>query len=310
MADSPQIYDIAVSFAGAQRSQVEPIVRACQSRGLRVFYDRDNTVDLWGRNFIYEMRKVYGGAQARYFVPFLSSEYLTSAFPMDEYHAAMLHAIKRGTDGYILPILVGRVDVPAELLNPAIGRLRMENYTTDELARIIEERIGDARRRHQEPRDVANVVEEAIEVRLPRIPPVSFSAYETVEKALVQVGQLFNRAAGQLEPYGMVCRVRTSETTVDIRVEDRGQQICGLRVRLTDTFRDDRLVVTFEWPRITSDGYNGWATAEWDPEKQQAKLKYVDFGSMTGQSEVLVTADEFFHLLWQKIVDFVEQARH
>jgi hypothetical protein len=51
-------FDLAVSFAGAQRAQVEAVVRACQASGLRVFYDADHTVEFWGRNFIYEMRKV------------------------------------------------------------------------------------------------------------------------------------------------------------------------------------------------------------------------------------------------------------
>lgn len=59
------VYDIAVSFADAQRPVVEPIVRACQGLGLTVFYDKDSTAELWGRNFVYDMRTVYSGARVR-----------------------------------------------------------------------------------------------------------------------------------------------------------------------------------------------------------------------------------------------------
>ncbi|GIJ35074.1 toll/interleukin-1 receptor domain-containing protein [Micromonospora sediminimaris] len=141
MTNNAEVYDIAVSFAGAQRDQVEAIVRACQALGLNVFYDKDKTVEFWGRNFITGMRTVYG-ATTRYVVPFLSREYLASAYPMDEYQTALVRAIEISADSYLLPILVGPVEVPAELLSPAIGYLRLEDYEPARLAQIIADRVG------------------------------------------------------------------------------------------------------------------------------------------------------------------------
>ena len=77
-------YDLAVSFAGEHRAYVERVVRAGEARGLRIFYDRDKGNDWWGKSFIREQRNVYG-SQTRYFVPFISSEYLTKPIPMDEF---------------------------------------------------------------------------------------------------------------------------------------------------------------------------------------------------------------------------------
>jgi hypothetical protein len=82
-------YDLAVSFAGEQT------VRACGELGLRVFYDRDVGNEWWGKNFIREQRKVYG-SQTRFFVPFISSEYLAKPIPMDEFSSAMMTAVKQG----------------------------------------------------------------------------------------------------------------------------------------------------------------------------------------------------------------------
>jgi hypothetical protein len=308
VTDSSPIFDVAVSFAGAQRSLVEPIVRACEGLGVKVFYDKNSTVEFWGRNFISGMRTIYGGARTRYFVPFLSKEYLASAYPMDEFNTAMVRAIEVGDDSYILPIVVGPVEVPAHLLSPAIGYLRLEEYSVDQLAQIIADRVGAVRERHREPREVSGVAGEMVQPRLPRLPPVDFSPYEALETALAQVGSRFQGAADELLPFGVRCLVRTSDSSVDVRVERQGKPVCGLRLRFDGSFRDDRLVMAFAWPRISGDAINGWATAEWDPDARQPRLRFVDMAT-TGGEAVGVTADQLFHLLWAKIINHLENVR-
>lgn len=120
-------YDLAVSFAGEHRDYVERTVRACQSLGLKVFYDRDKNNDWWGGNFIREQRAVYS-SKTRRFVSFISSEYLSKPIPMDEFSAAMMTAVKQG-DGYILPVLMDETVIPIDLLHPHIHYLRAKDYT-------------------------------------------------------------------------------------------------------------------------------------------------------------------------------------
>jgi hypothetical protein len=141
MPDDGPNYDIAVSFSRAQRPLVESYVGACKALGVRVFYDRDVTVQMWGRNFIFDFRKVYGGNQARYVVPFLSTEYLSGAYPMDEFSAATVQAIALRDEPYLLPIVVGDVRVPEYLLSSAIAYLRVEDHSVEELARFTAERV-------------------------------------------------------------------------------------------------------------------------------------------------------------------------
>jgi hypothetical protein len=170
---------------------------------------------------------------------------------MDEFDAAVPQALKRGDNDYILPVMMGGpVHVPSDLLSPAIGFLQAEDHSAEDLAEIIARRVRAAQQR-QEPRDVAEVMEKALQVRLPRIAPVSFSPYDALEAALARVSERFKQESAQLEAYGFGCRVKTSEFSVDVRVETGGQQICGLRVRFEDSFGDDRLAVSFAWPRIT-----------------------------------------------------------
>ena len=120
-------YDIAVSFAGEQRDYVAQTVAACQALGLRVFYDKDKNNSWWGKNFIREQRTVYS-SRTRFFMPFISAEYLSKPIPMDEFSAAMMTAVKQG-DGYILPVLMDDAEVPPDLLHPHIHYLRARDYT-------------------------------------------------------------------------------------------------------------------------------------------------------------------------------------
>lgn len=277
-------------------------MRACEALGLNVFYDQDNTIAFWGRNFISGMRSIYDGTLARYVVPFLSNEYLAGAYPMDEFTTAMTRAIDVGGDSYILPVLVGDVVVPAEMLNPAIGFLRLEDYSVDGLAQIIAARVGVPHGGQAEPRQIADGGGGAFRVRLPRVPAIDFSPHESLEMALAEVGARFQRAADKLIPFGVRCLVRLSDAALDVRVERQGSPLCGLRLRFDDSFGVDRLTMSFAWPRVSGNAVNGWVTAEWDRDVGEPRLRFFDFV----KQEALVTAAELFDLLWAKIIDHVE----
>ncbi len=155
-------------------------------------------------------------------------------------------------------------------------------------------------------RVIGEAAESALEMRMPRVAPVRFNAYDTLEATLARVGDLFSRASGELEPFGYACRVRTSGDAVHVRVETQGQAVCELRLRFDDSgFGEDRLAMSFAWPRITSTGMNGWITAAWDSDSREAKVKLNDLGT-SGSEDALLTVDELFRVLWQKIVTFIE----
>lgn len=160
MSGQSDMYDLAFSFAGEHREYVEKTKDECERLGLKVFYDRDKNNEWWGKNFIMEQRKVYG-SQTRYFVPFVSTEYLTRPIPSDEFQAAMMTAVRRGDD-YILPVLIGDVQVPPELMHSHIHYLRAEDYAPRELAQEMQQRVGAASNAGQQPRDIGEVVQGAV----------------------------------------------------------------------------------------------------------------------------------------------------
>ena len=44
-------FEVALSFAGEDRSYVEAVASYLKDRGVRVFYDAYEKVDLWGKDF-------------------------------------------------------------------------------------------------------------------------------------------------------------------------------------------------------------------------------------------------------------------
>ena len=52
-------FDIALSFAGEDRQYVEEVAKVLRLMGFRVFYDKYETVSLWGKNLYTHLSEVY-----------------------------------------------------------------------------------------------------------------------------------------------------------------------------------------------------------------------------------------------------------
>src|SRR3954447_17102590 len=61
------LYDVCFSFAGEQRDYVEQVADLLLDRGVRVFYDRHELVNLWGKDLYDYLNQIYRDA-ARYCV--------------------------------------------------------------------------------------------------------------------------------------------------------------------------------------------------------------------------------------------------
>ncbi|MFD2470644.1 TIR domain-containing protein [Amycolatopsis silviterrae] len=285
MTDSSGTYDIAVSFSGRQRDYVERVVRACEAQGVTVFYDRDDTVRLWGKNVITELRRVYGGVAVRHVLPFLSEDYIAGAYPMDEFYAALTASVHRGGD-YLLPVVMDDVEIPAELLNPAIIYLCAAEHSPAELAGLIAKKVALSRAEGQEPREVVDVVAEG--PRMPRVSPPR----AVLAAAMARVGEILDRNSRLLSEYGFACSVRTSERSVQLVLAEDGCAIWDLALTWSQT--GDALEVRLGPDRSALDGT---VTAHRD-----ASLRYNASGPST-----LSTADDLAELLWHKVIDFIEQ---
>lgn len=303
MADE---YDFAFSFAGEQRPYVEDTVRACKALGLRVFYDRDKNNEWWGGSFIREQRATYS-SRTRYFVPFISREYLNKPVPMDEFSAAMMTAVKQG-DGYILPVLMDDVEVPADLLHPHVHYLHASQYTPDELARELQTKLGRAKAGGQQPESLERVVKHALQMRMPRIVPDMWSKYDELDRVFAYLAEGFNQGVEQLRARGLAASVRSGQGRLVVRVERAGETVAGIDVWQTSDLGDDRIAWSQNWGASSSNAYNGWATVRFDAHAERAVVDVSDLTLMSsGQAGEGSTEQGFLAHLWNIVIDQVER---
>ncbi len=131
-------YEVALSFAGEQRYYVEEVARALQSRGVSVFYDKFETVRLWGKHLTEELQSVYEG-RASLAVMFISTDYVEKMWPRHERRAILSRVVEeRGT--YVLPVRFDDSEVPG--LSSSLDYLRAESHSPAELAAMIAEKLG------------------------------------------------------------------------------------------------------------------------------------------------------------------------
>lgn len=131
-------YQVALSFAGEQRSYVEKVARNLQARSIVVFYDDFEKISLWGENAAEAFDKAFA-QQANYVVMFISQEYVAKAWPRHERRVALSRAVQEPGE-YILPVRFDDTPVPG--LPAATIFLRAEDHTPAQLAATIAEKLG------------------------------------------------------------------------------------------------------------------------------------------------------------------------
>src|ERR1700723_3637248 len=96
-------YDVALSFAGEQRSEVFAVAECLKKAGINVFYDEYEKANLWGKNLYDHLSDVYLN-RATYCVIFASKEYAEKTWTNLERQNAHARALKDKGAEYILPV--------------------------------------------------------------------------------------------------------------------------------------------------------------------------------------------------------------
>ena len=141
-------FDVALSFAGQDRRHAKVVARAMQAKGLRVFYDKDHSAQLWGKNRS-EFERIYGSASA-YVVPFISKHYVTRDSTVWEFETAKREARTR-KDEFILPVKID--DTRVFGLPDDHIYLSIDAFNPEEIAQALIEKLthSSRRRRRAEP---------------------------------------------------------------------------------------------------------------------------------------------------------------
>jgi hypothetical protein len=133
-------YDIALSFAGEDRVYVEQVAMALAAAGVKVFYDRLEEHNLWGKNLYDYLSDVYKN-QASFTIMFVSEHYSKKLWTNHERQAAQARAFADNRE-YVLPARFDDTEIPGLL--PTIGHIDLRHRSPIDLVEIIKKKLIDS----------------------------------------------------------------------------------------------------------------------------------------------------------------------
>jgi hypothetical protein len=134
-------YHVALSFAGEDREYVERVAAKLTSDGVRVFYDRYEDVDLWGKDLYIHLCDIYENS-AQFTVMFVSKAYRDKLWTNHERRSAQARALSERKE-YILPAFFDEsIEVPG--LAKTIGRITLSERTPEQVATLIVKKLEKA----------------------------------------------------------------------------------------------------------------------------------------------------------------------
>ncbi len=131
-------WDVALSFAGAQRDYVEQVARALQAWEVRCFYDADEQIELWGRYLAEELPAIYG-EQVAVVVVFVSAEYAARDWTRHERRAALGRAVRERRE-FVLPARFDDTSLPGLLSGMVAVDLR--GRTPEQFAAMVAAKLA------------------------------------------------------------------------------------------------------------------------------------------------------------------------
>jgi hypothetical protein len=137
-ADRGWRWDVALSFAGAQRPYVEQVAAALRARGLRCFYDADEQIELWGRYLAEELPRIYAEESAAVVV-FVSAEYADRDWTRLERRAALDRAVRERRE-YVLPARFD--DTPLPGLLAGLVAVDLRGRSPEEFADLVAAKLA------------------------------------------------------------------------------------------------------------------------------------------------------------------------
>ena len=132
-------WDVALSFAGAQRDYVGQVAAALKARGIRCFYDADRQVRLWGTHLAEELPRIYA-LESAVVVLFVSADYAEGDWTRLERRAAFSRAV-REAGVYVLPARFDDSELPG-LLEDVVA-VNLHDYTPKQFADLVVAKLAD-----------------------------------------------------------------------------------------------------------------------------------------------------------------------
>ena len=131
-------FDVALSYAGEDRSYVAAVANGLREAGVRVFYDEFMVADLWGVDLHSYLDDVYR-KRARFTVVFISQNYATKAWTSHERQSTQARAMNE-SGSYLLPVRIDDAELPG--LRPTVSYIDARKTLPNQLVELIRKKVG------------------------------------------------------------------------------------------------------------------------------------------------------------------------
>jgi hypothetical protein len=135
-------YDVALSFAGEDRSYAERLANYLSVQGVRVFYDDFEKASLWGKNLYEHLYEIYSN-KSRYCIMLISEAYVNKMWTVHERRSAQERALQSREQEYILPVRLDKVALPGM---PSTVAYLDGKYGPEEVSRVFLRKLGEIMR--------------------------------------------------------------------------------------------------------------------------------------------------------------------
>lgn len=131
-------FDVAVTFAGEDRSFVEEVVSLVKADGFTVFYDEDAKADMWGADLPEYFADIYE-RRSRFAMMFVSAHYAAKPWTRLERRSVLARAMQE-TSSYLLPVRLDSTQLPG--VRATIGYLDGLVETPAGVAAVLRSKLG------------------------------------------------------------------------------------------------------------------------------------------------------------------------
>lgn len=131
-------YDIAISFAGEDRSVAKQLASGLRKKGVKIFYDEYEQSNLWGKDLYQHLSEVYS-KKARYCLVLISEHYVRKNWTQHELRSAQERAFNENKE-YILPIRLDDTKAPG--IHSTIGYLDLRSMGIDGIINATLQKLG------------------------------------------------------------------------------------------------------------------------------------------------------------------------
>ncbi|HVQ89584.1 MAG TPA: toll/interleukin-1 receptor domain-containing protein [Mycobacteriales bacterium] len=136
-------FDVAISFAAADRQIAQEISAELKQAGYRVFYDRDYQHALLGEDLAAFLHETYF-RRSRFAVVLVSPAFLASNWAGNWEWRAVLARMQQQNGAYLLPYILEDVTVPG--LGRTLGYASQKEYSTNQFAELVVRKLREVPR--------------------------------------------------------------------------------------------------------------------------------------------------------------------